>query len=285
VTPLAARAADRLRSNRRLRAAYHALRVLAVMQPAHRFASDLLRGAPEGTYRVRRTGQTVTLRPRPDLQVAREHLTRGGYEPPAAVRATARSRAGGGSDIGGGALRLVDLGANIGLSVLSTLARERDATVVAVEPDPANAALLQRNIAQNGLTDRVTVVAAAAGIGPGVVPFAAGHCELSRVAGLGGLPNASTGVIDVEVVDAFALLAGADLVKIDIEGGEWPLLRDPRLRTLDAPVLVMEWHAAGSGVDAPRDEAERLLRSAGYEVIHMGRPLDEAGELWAFRPR
>ncbi len=276
MTPYVARAVDRLRANRRLRAAYHALRVLAVMQPPHRFAGDLLRGAEEGTYRVRRTGQTVTFRPRLDLQVAREHLTRSGYEPPAEVRAALGGRR---------PARLVDLGANIGLSVLSSLARDPDASVVAVEPDPANVALLRRNIAQNGLADRVTVLAAAAGTAPGTVQFEAGHRELSRVVGLGGIAGAGSELIDVDVVDAFGLLAGADLVKIDIEGAEWPLLRDPRLRTLDAPVLVMEWHGAGSGVDAPGDEAERLLRAAGYEVAHQGRPLAEAGELWAYRPR
>ena len=131
----------------------------------------------------------------------------------------------------------------------------------------------------------ITVIAAAAGTAPGNVQFAAGHQELSRVVGVGGIAEAGTALIDVEVVDAFALAAGADLLKIDIEGAEWAILRDPRLATLDVPALVMEWHAAGSGVAAPREEAERLLRTAGFAVLHHGRRLGEAGELWAYRPR
>jgi FkbM family methyltransferase len=260
---------DRLRSNRRLRRLWHAAHVAAAVHERSAFLRDVLTGRAEGTYRSRRTGQVVTLRPRSDLQVAREQLSLRGYLPPRAVSAT----------LGGfRPMRVLDLGANIGLFALSCVARDPDVRVVAVEPDPANAALLRRNVARNALGDAIEVVAAAAGTGPGRIRFAADMQELSHA-----LPADAAEGIEVEMLDVFALAAGHDFVKIDIEGGEWPILRDPRLATLEARVIVLEWHERGAEVATPRAEVERLLRAAGYEVVHQGREVAWAGELWAYR--
>ena len=173
---------------------------------------------------------------------------------------------------------MLDLGANIGLFALSCVARDPEVHVVAVEPDPANQVLLRRNVEQNDLCGSIDVVAAAAGTSRGHIRFAAGMQELSHT-----LPDGAAGGIDVALLDVFELARGYDFVKLDIEGGEWPILRDPRLVALDARVIVMEWHARNAGTDAPRAEAERLLREAGFAVVHEGREVPWAGEIWAFR--
>ena len=263
---------DRLRSSDGPRRLYHALHTARSVSSPGAFVRDIVRGRSEGTYRSRRTGQLVTFRPRLDLQVAREQISMEGYAPPAEVRAAVK-------DIRPS--RILDLGANIGLYTLSALARDPDVTVVAVEPDPDNLALLRRNVAQNGLEGAVEVVAAAAGIGLGRVRFAAGQRELSHV--VYGDTEEPEGGIDVDVVDVFELARGCDLLKIDIEGGEWPILRDPRFATLDASLIVMEWHEPNANASSPKLEAERLLRAAGYEVVHHGRDVPWAGEIWAYR--
>lgn len=260
---------DRLRSNRSLRRAWHAGHVAASVREMPAFVRDVLAGRDEGTYRARRTGQAVTLRPRLDLQVAREQLSMRGYAPPPAmVHALGGFRP----------KRVLDLGANIGLFALSCVARDPAVHVVAVEPDPANQVLLRRNVEQNDLCGSIDVVAAAAGTSRGHIRFAAGMQELSH-----SLPDGAAGGIDVELLDVFDVAAGHDFVKLDIEGGEWPILRDPRMATLDASVIVLEWHERGADVASPRTEVERLLRASGYTVVHQGREVPWAGELWAYR--
>ena len=44
----------------------------------------------------------------------------------------------------------------------------------------------------------------------------------------------------------FPHLHDADLLKIDIEGGEWPLLTDARFGELKVPAIVLEYHAYDS---------------------------------------
>ena len=52
-------------------------------------------------------------------------------------------------------------------------------------------------------------------------------------------------------------MAEADLVKIDIEGGEWPILTDPRFAQLPTPALVIEYHPAG----CPGPDPQAFIRA------------------------
>ena len=56
----------------------------------------------------------------------------------------------------------------------------------------------------------------------------------------------------------------ADFVKMDIEGGEWPILGDPRLRDLERLTLVMEYHRVGAPRPFPPVPRPRgLLEASG----------------------
>jgi len=99
------------------------------------------------------------------------------------------------------------------------------ARVVGVEPVPANVAIARRNLAVNGVEGEI--LEAAIGPARGRVSFA-----LDRASNLGrvGAGSPSAGSLDVEMItmhDVLARLgsAGADLVKLDIEGGEEALLQ------------------------------------------------------------
>jgi FkbM family methyltransferase len=248
-------------------------RVARTVDPAPRFVLDVLTGHAPRTFRARRTGFSVTLRPRADLQVARESLSKEGYPPPPEARALLDAHA---------PVRILDAGANIGLWTLSALRTYgKDATVVAVEPDPTNLPLLRENIERNGLTRAVEVHPVAAGSGTGSVRFKTGERHMSHIA---GEQERGPGVAEVPLADFFELARGCHLVKLDIEGGEWPILHDPRLAELDAAAIVLEWHARGSQGPDPKAEAIGLLQAAGYTVRpDPDYPSSTVGGLWAWR--
>lgn len=89
--------------------------------------------------------------------------------------------------------------------------------------------------------------------------------------------------ITVRTVDLFEQDHDVDLIKIDIEGGEWSILTDPRLGSLRADVIVLEWHASGCPEPDPRATAVRLLRAAGYRRLEESERREHTGLLWAWR--
>ena len=189
------------------------------------------------------------------------------YEPPPTI----------GADLGG-PLRIVDAGANIGTFGAFALGRWKVDRIRSFEPDPENAAMLRNTIALNHADDRWSAHQAALSNASGHMTFLPGHFSESRRAEQG-----ETGM-DVKMVDLFTLDYDTDLLKMDIEGGEWAIISDPRMADLQARVIVMEWHWRL----APRPDAHAaaldLLERAGY-AVHADRVAPETGTglVWASR--
>ena len=260
-----------------------ALRARTV-RPSSAFLARALAGS-RGThvYRLRENGLQVAIRHRTgDVVTLGEVFHEHDYRPPPAVAQQLTDVA-----------RIVDLGANIGLFGAFAAARWPHAEIVAFEPDPHNADVHARTIALNGLQARWSLTRAAAGVRDGRAAFLAGEIALSRLADerdasstpttptAGGTPTASS--IEVPIHDVLALLAGADLVKMDIEGGEWAILCDPRFRAAPPRALVLEYHPrACPGGDARR-AAESALAAAGLTVQPLWHRADGHGMLWAWR--
>lgn len=133
---------------------------------------------------------------------------------------------------------LIDLGANIGLTSLWFAHRYGCSTVIMVEPSPDNARLARLNLERNKI--KAEVIEAAVGAHDGVAHFAdeqdsnLGHLSAS------GRP--------VPVVSMDTLLrklpadADVDLLKMDIEGGEGPLLSE-NVEWLDrVRSIIAEFH-------------------------------------------
>lgn len=174
---------------------------------------------------------------------------------------------------------VVDVGANIGLFGAWLLTQFPSARIVSIEPSPENLGVLEQTVEANHRGDDWRVVPAAAGTAPGTSTFKLAGIATSRLAreGESGLT--------VDVVDFFDLARDADLVKLDIEGAEWPLLADERLASLRAAVVV-EFHADGCPSSDPKDAATRALERAGYVVRPKSeRPRLGTGVLWAWRPQ
>jgi FkbM family methyltransferase len=171
---------------------------------------------------------------------------------------------------------ILDLGANIGLFGAFASARWERARIVAYEPDPGNATICRECIEENGLEDRWELRRAAAASAPGQLRFNASGDALSHADEQGEL------VVDAH--DVLPDIARADLVKIDIEGGEWALLTDPRFAVQPPRALVIEYHPHRCPAPDPRELVEQLLRDAGMRrqvpIFHRA---DGHGMLWAWR--
>jgi FkbM family methyltransferase len=204
-----------------------------------------------------------------DVGIFSEVFIAGEYDPPPAVASRLAQL--------GRPPRILDLGANIGLFAAACRERWPGTHVVSVEPDPENLEILRRTAAD---TDEIEVIAACAGDRDGSVRFVAGQFAESHVA---DDDTAAEDTIEVPCVDALRLATAADLVKIDIEGSEWEILADPRFASIDAQVLVMEWHEERCPHPDPPAAAHAALRDAGFQVLGEHRPVPSNGTIWALR--
>ena len=230
------------------------------------FLSRALRPPAEpAPYRLRGSGALVFVRHRtPDVAALGEVFYEHQYEPPASVE-KAFSRV-------GKPPRILDLGANVGFFGVFATVRFPGAELTAVEPDPANLRLLDLTMKANGWS--WNVIEAAATTSDGQVAFAPGRFTTSRIEPGGEL---------VAAVDAIPLLEQADLAKVDIEGGEWSILGDPRLATVAPAAMVLEYHAYLCPTADPGAHATDRLTSAGYEVERTIEFAQDHGLLWAWR--
>lgn len=248
----------------------YALRASLVRERLRFVRNELRRRSVTATYRLRESGVSVTLRHHTgDVMVLDEIFSQREYDFP---RPAEEILAG-----APGPLVVADLGANIGLFGAWLLGRFPTARIVAFEADPGNAAVHRSTIAANPGTADWRLIEAFAAPAPGRVTFAAGSHATSH-------ESEGEGAIEVGAVDVFEHLDGVDLLKIDVEGSEWPLLADPRFAQTGAGVVVLEYHADGCPQADPAAAAEAALVDAGYEIVPgTSKPAYGAGILWGFR--
>ena len=227
---------------------------------------EYLHAPVTGRYVPRGTGIEVGLRHgTSDLNILVEIFDLGFYEMPDEVRRA----------LGDGPLRILDLGGHIGLFGAWALSRFPHAEVTTLEPDPANAALLAETVARYSGPGQWRLITAAAAAGDGLVPFTAGGFAESRAGG--------SDTVRVPAVDALELMREADLVKIDIEGGEWEILADERLAELPFRVMALEYHPHGAPDPDYRAAAHEILHRTGFTTREIPNPPIGAGMLWAWR--
>ena len=157
---------------------------------------------------------------------------------------------------------IVDLGANIGVSVWWFAIAHPAARIFAVEPDPRAFALLERNTAA---LPNVRAVHAAVAAQDGDVPFFTGeetwtsstvaHQQATREITVPG--RTLDGLLEEWGVSS------PDLLKIDIEGAEYEVLRSSGVLE-SVPLVLGEYHR--SFCPASCEEFTDLLRTHGFEV-------------------
>lgn len=173
--------------------------------------------------------------------------------------------------------QVVDLGANIGYSCLYWCQQYPQCRVTALEPHPVHLSIMKDNLQRNGFRDQVEIVPAAAG-------------SKERRSYLTDARTSSSvtdekSAFHIRVLDIFEepiMKSKIDILKIDIEGGEYELLSDPRFAELNVRVLVIEWHNTSEHPDG-RPWCLDRLESLGYRVEAGAEDPPSAGLLWAYR--
>lgn len=197
-------------------------------------ASNLLhpggtvRQTPPRRYQIRIHGRPFTIWMRPhggDLFIFHEIFRSECYRPPRQAGQDVRT--------------VLDLGANIGLTTLYFHRYFPDAHYYCVEPNPANAALLRRNV--EGLGGRAQVLESA-------VSNYCGSCTFNgAAASYGGTIVSGGDGLRVRcdtmesILDHFSLPA-VDILKVDIEGAEALLFQNSVSWLRRVRALVIELH-------------------------------------------
>jgi FkbM family methyltransferase len=151
---------------------------------------------------------------------------------------------------------VVDVGANVGYSVVYFARLFPRAKIIAFEPNATNGKALSRNVELNGLSDRVSIRNVAAGISDGTA-YMVDRGAASFTTTTAGTDSRG---VKVSVADIFKQLAGEpiDVLKIDCEGAEYPIIMDDRFAALTAANLLLEWHATEDHPAANREIHDRL---------------------------
>ena len=174
--------------------------------------------------------------------------------------------------------RIVDVGANVGYTCVYWLTNFPKAQVTAFEPHPAHVDLIRAHLEINRWGNKVVLHPAAAGAQDGrtFLTDDGGHSSTTSEA----RPN----TIAVPQVDWFACVGDEpiDILKMDIEGGEYELLSDERFASLRIGTIVMEWHTSDEHPGGAEWCLSRL-RSLGYSTTVSSSIRDERGVIWAFR--
>lgn len=177
----------------------------------------------------------------------------------------------------------LDIGANIGAHTVYAMRSGAFAHTIALEPDPHNVAILQHNLAINGLDDRVRVIAAAASAFSGrlqLMRHGKNHGAHSVEAAFVAKPVGSIDVTAVSLDDLMLQqgIAGSQvsLVKIDVEGHELAVLEGMLdLRRAGVPLLVE--------FTADRGQSGRVEAFKGLLLPYYSHVLD-LSDSWS-RPR
>jgi FkbM family methyltransferase len=163
---------------------------------------------------------------------------------------------------------VVDAGANVGLASLYYLAKYPGVKIVAIEANPKAVEKLRGTFADN---PSVTIE-------PVAISGAAGRTKMWIDRSSGSNLNASITGRDVETMDNFDVVEvetrtadsifpeHVDLLKLDIEGAEYDVLRSPTIIPGRVKAIVLEAH----DLDRRRAEFEELrhlLIGRGYQSV------------------
>jgi FkbM family methyltransferase len=223
-------------------------------------------------YRIRGDGLRAQIAHNtPDVHALDQAFYQHAHEPPPGALERLRTL--------GHPLCALDLGANIGMWGLWLHGRFPVRRVVALEPDPQNVMRHRRQIELNSLGESWELIEAAGVTADGPVAFTVGQATNGRVTDV-----VRDGAASVAGRDTFALLDDElDLLKIDIEGGEWALLADPRAGALEVPVVMLEYHADNAPSTDPGADARRALERAGYATETAAETQPGYGVVWGWK--
>lgn len=158
-------------------------------------------------------------------------------------------------------LNILDVGANIGLSILYFKDKYPFASVVALEADPFVFDFLRQNLRANDIKD-VDLLNVAAWTEATTLSFQQEGADAGRI-----MDYPEENSIDVKAIDFKSLLESRDfdLLKMDIEGAETLILEDSKAYLSHLRYVVIEYHSI-YGQDQQLGSLIKLLENAGFRV-------------------
>jgi FkbM family methyltransferase len=163
-----------------------------------------------------------------------------------------------------------DVGAHVGYCTLA-MAKWVGASgsVVAIEAEPRNVALLRKNVENNGIRT-VTVLESAIGDACGTVDFAAfdGCSTVGHIHTDNSPDDARVVTVPITTIDKMVLdhaFPAPDLIKLDVEGAETAVILGA-LSTLaqHTPVIIAELRLGST-----YEEIQDLLAPIGYQALTL----------------
>lgn len=161
---------------------------------------------------------------------------------------------------------IIDAGANVGYSSAYLLTRYPQAKVIAIEPDGANFALLEQNLAKFG--DRVHTVQGALWSEDTTLDFSESFQDVgdewARQVGTSADGNGAIPAMSIaSLLDKYGW-DNVDLLKMDIEGAEETVFSSPDLGWMDrVGAMVIEIHGP-----ACRAALDRAIERRSYDISY-----------------
>jgi FkbM family methyltransferase len=203
----------------------------------------------------------------------------------------------------------IDVGAHWGFFTLQAATHAAGVNVIAFEPDPANASVLLRNIANHGLNKSVSVVCAACGDSTELAPLVTNSSMGHSVHGVGlRFPDLLKGpahwvsvvTLDSALARLPPLVSQRVILKIDAEGFEPRVMKGAKELLESGRVAVIIWECGRAFSSEPDRDAMRkmvtYLSSLGFhhlrpESQHIDGPLssfsteeDYLGNVFSYQP-
>lgn len=158
---------------------------------------------------------------------------------------------------------ILDCGANIGMSVLKFKHSYPNARIIAFEPDPLICTTLKYNIETNHL-NQIEVIEAAVWTESGKMSFMSDHADSGRIVHVQNQQTLSVNCVRLRDY----LCQPIDLLKIDVEGAEAPILLDCADRLSHVRAIILEYHSFAHQ-EQKLDQVLGVLRDQGFRCyIH-----------------
>jgi FkbM family methyltransferase len=162
---------------------------------------------------------------------------------------------------------IFDCGANVGTSCLYFKQLFPNAKIKAFEADPMIANVLKSNLAKNGISD-VEVINKAVWIDDGGIEFGSEGAD-------GGSINASGNKIKIDSIrlqDFLDKEPEVDLLKIDIEGAEYEVLKDCANSLSNVKNIFVEYHSWNSSTQKLSEILEVLeMNNFRYHIEDLSK--------------
>lgn len=175
---------------------------------------------------------------------------------------------------------LFDMGAHIGVFSVWSRSRYPNCTVIALEPEPNNFQLLEKNIHLNELQNQTACLPSAVHIRTEKVTFHISSLNNAHSMVVNSTSENTTSVDAVSFRSLYEKYVGPQktfAIKMDIEGSEYDLLEHHRDIIAQTQFIVMEWH---SFTNTDRPEKWNWLTTYFNELGFITHPLSNRTAIW-----